>query len=482
MAIELTKIQSRSAHSDNLDETVVPPSYAESYINIGEGAKSSAQDGLGGRGELTRVEVVASSQSSQTVDAIPSSAVPVSTPALRRKATVQFATLCWALFLAGWNDGSIGPLLPRMQEVYNVNFTLVSMTFVGNCIGFILGAASNIWLTDRFGLGKVMVIASVVQTIGYAVDAPAPPFPVFVLGYALNGFGIALQEAGANTFVSSMKGNRATKFGIMHGVYGVGAFSAPLVATQFSQLARWSFHFLVSFGIAVVNLALLIAVFRFKDQDACLAESGQGPTHDAAATTTDADANKYKQMFRQRAMHVMALFILVYVGVEVTLGGWIVTYVIDLRGGGPSSGYIASGFFGGLTFGRIALIWVNQKIGERRVIFLYGALAIGLELVVWFVPSLVGGAVVVSLVGVLLGPIYPMVINYAGHVFPTRLLGGSIGWIAGFGQAGSAILPFIAGTLASKTGIKSLQPLLVSMMSFMVFLWALVPNVPRRIE
>lgn len=31
--------------------------------------------------------------------------------------------------------------------------------------------------------------------------------------------------------------------------------------------------------------------------------------------------------------------------------GWIVTYVINLRGGGPSSGYISSGFFGGtLTF------------------------------------------------------------------------------------------------------------------------------------
>ena len=50
---------------------------------------------------------------------------------------------------------------------------------------------------------------------------------------------------------------------------------------------------------------------------------------------------------RLRDVHLLALFILVYVGTEVTLGGWIVTYVIDLRGGGPSSGYISSGFFGG---------------------------------------------------------------------------------------------------------------------------------------
>lgn len=44
----------------------------------------------------------------------------VKTPAMRRKARVQFATLCWSIFVAGWNDGTIGPLLPRLQEVYHV--------------------------------------------------------------------------------------------------------------------------------------------------------------------------------------------------------------------------------------------------------------------------------------------------------------------------------------------------------------------------
>lgn len=49
--------------------------------------------------------------------------------------------------------------------------------------------------------------------------------------------------------------------------------------------------------------------------------------------------------------------------------------------------------------------------------------------------------------------------NYAGRVLPRWLLTGSIGWIAGFGQAGSAVFPFITGAIASKTGIKALQPL-----------------------
>lgn len=48
---------------------------------------------------------------------------------------------------------------------------------------------------------------------------------------------------------------------------GAGALVAPLIATQFAELPRWSFHFLTSLGISVVNVALLIVVFRFKTQD-----------------------------------------------------------------------------------------------------------------------------------------------------------------------------------------------------------------------
>lgn len=50
---------------------------------------------------------------------------------------------------------------------------------------------------------------------------------------------------------------------------------------------------------------------------------------------------------KTRVVHLLAFFILIYVGVEVTIGGWIVTYIIEVRGGGSSAGYISSGFFGG---------------------------------------------------------------------------------------------------------------------------------------
>jgi len=53
------------------------------------------------------------------------------------------------------------------------------------------------------------------------------------------------------------------------------------------------------------------------------------------------------------------------------------------------------------------------------------------------VPSLIGGAVAVSIVGVVLGPMYPIAMNQAGRVLTQWLLTGSIGWISGFGHAGN---------------------------------------------
>ena len=94
-----------------------------------------------------------------------------------------------------------------------------------------------------------------------------------------------------------------------------------------------------------------------------------------------------------------------------------------------------------------------------------------LELVVWLVPSLIGGAIAVSFVGMMLGPIYPIVMNHSGRILPPWLLTGCIGWIAGLGQAGSAFIPFLTGALASREGIQSLQPLCVH---FVVWFYAVM--------
>ncbi|KAE9403957.1 MFS general substrate transporter [Gymnopus androsaceus JB14] len=383
----------------------------------------------------------------------------------RTREYIQLAALYWCLFLAGWNDGSTGPLLPRIQEVSDIlSFLFI---FVFACVvrpslpspsthsqdaeldakGFISGACFNVPLSREAWLW---------EDSGHRLPMSCKPRNYHSLYSYCRlqsmDFGSALEDAQSNGFVASLKTHSETKMGLLHASYGFGALCAPLVATQS----------LYSDSRAKTNVLLKL--------DRNQAKKGTS------------ERSQFRQILSLKTVHLLAVFILVYVGVEVTVGGWIVTFIQTVRGGGANSGYISAGFFGGLMLGRIILLWVNQKIGERRVLYLYAGLAIGLEIVIWLVPSLIGDGVAISIIGILLGPMYPLTMNHTGRVLPRWLVTGSIGWIAGFGAAGSALFPFLTGALASKFGIKSLQPLLVSMMAFMTILWAILPGAPRKAD
>lgn len=52
-----------------------------------------------------------------------------------------------------------------------------------------------------------------------------------------------------------------------------------------------------------------------------------------------------RESLKQRVTWVSAVFLLIYVGIEVALGGWIVTYLIRVRNGDPfGAGLSATGY------------------------------------------------------------------------------------------------------------------------------------------
>lgn len=118
-------------------------------------------------------------------------------------------------------------------------------------------------------------------------------------------------------------------------ILGLGAFTAPLVATQFADRQRWSFHYLISLGIAILEVTALSAALRFKTQEGknffsfpyvlmtlnarveLRAETGEEPGEQEDTSS----GSKYKQMMGLPAVHLLTIWTVIYVGVEVTLGG-----------------------------------------------------------------------------------------------------------------------------------------------------------------
>lgn len=114
---------------------------------------------------------------------------------------------------------------------------------------------------------QVMFVGSLSQVIAFSIQSSQPPFILLVIAYCFNGFGAGLQNAQANGLVANLPTTPATKMGILHSTYGLGALSAPLVATQFSQRKQWSFHFLVSLGIGIFNSIISGSVFQLRTQE-----------------------------------------------------------------------------------------------------------------------------------------------------------------------------------------------------------------------
>jgi hypothetical protein len=211
-------------------------------------------------------------------------------------------------------------------------------------------------------------------------------------------------------------------------MYGLGAFVVPLVATQFARRTaemegRWNYHYLVSLGVALVNTAGLVWVFRGKREEVLFQEQGFTPVGgegeekieiDAGHLDSDhADGNhnqeddndltavdepssapglgshvKFKRILSSPFIHLVAAFSLLYVGIEVTIGGWAVTFIVEARGGGDDSGYVSSGFFGGLMVGRIVQIGVGRFVSEHRIVYVYTGIALALEIVSFIVALL----------------------------------------------------------------------------------------------
>ena len=101
---------------------------------------------------------------------------------------------------------------------------------------------------------------------------------------------------------------------------------------------------------------------------------------------------------------------LLYVGSEVTLGGWIITFMQRIYHGEPfQSSLVSSGFWIGLTVGRFVLAWVTTWAGEKRMVSIYLIGGIGLELGFWLGGTFTTSAVFVALLGFCIGMVMPAV-------------------------------------------------------------------------
>ncbi|OAA69549.1 Major facilitator superfamily domain, general substrate transporter [Cordyceps fumosorosea ARSEF 2679] len=385
---------------------------------------------------------------------------------------------CATALAEGMSDSAAGALIPYMEKYYDIGYAQVSLIFVGQALGFVVAALFLDSLRHSLGHARTLGLAQALMALSYAPMIAGAPFPVVVLAFFAVGFGIAVNVAIANTFCGSLAGGTFV-LGCMHGCYGLGGVSGPLVATSIVAAAGapWTRYYVLTAGVFALSVGA--ALWAFKGYDAELQHGGGGA---AATTRREALWSMFGSM-RTRLVLLGATFIFCYQGAEVSISGWVISFLISARDGTPASvGYVTAGFWGGITLGRFLLVAPAQRVGERR--FVYGLVigALIFELLVWLVPNVIGNAVAVSIVGVLLGPVYPCAMSaFLRGMAPRETLSG-MGTISAFGSMGGAVWPFIVGLIAQAVGTWVLHPIVIFLFLCMLLCWYGIPEPKRRNE
>ncbi|RSL42656.1 hypothetical protein CEP53_012081 [Fusarium sp. AF-6] len=180
-------------------------------------------------------------------------------------------------------------------------------------------------------------------------------------------------------------------------------------------------------------------------------------------------------VFKDKVTLLFSAFMLIYVGAEITIGGWLVTFMLNVRNGTPSaSSLVASGFWIGITVGRFALGWITSYFGEKIMVSAYLVVAIGLELAFWLGEEFVVSAIMAALVGVSIGMVMPSSIRMMTKILPVEKHIVSVGFGTAFAVSGASIFPFAVGALAQAGGVQVLQPVILALFAVQLLLWLFV--------
>jgi fucose permease len=232
----------------------------------------------------------------------------------------------------------------------------------------------------------------------------------------------------------------------LHSAFGVGALVGPLLLSLVLSVLHDALGaFMI--GMILAILALVFLIFMRLPTPV--------PTQ-ATQPTTQQAATKARPIFTQLALWLIALQLFLYVGGEVSFGGWITSALsqaatISLAEAAPA----ATLFWLGLTLGRLmgGQILKRAWLSEKALLYLcfFGGFVSGL-----FAAIFIGNiwiAFAGSLcIGIFCAPVFPGVMAIASRRFADTLGSASSVILVGSGSSGF-VFPPLVGVVLTHVGI-----------------------------
>jgi fucose permease len=328
-----------------------------------------------------------------------------------------------AFFVSGGVAALYGPSAPEFRRAFGVDELVSGLPASVHPLAALVGELAWAWLLRRGTSVRLLAVGAGVLGLG-AFGVAAAPSMVLVLATVVGlGLGFGLLSNGMNSLYPRMTGSRAATLVVcMHGVFGVGAVSLPLVLAGLGHRGA----FLAVAVVAAVAVPLLLR------------------TSSPPAAAFDPTASPPPRR------HVLAFSTVFgsYVAVEAATATWLATY-LEFRGWSPgaAAGW-TSAFWLAITGGRFAFALVMSRIRPGRLVqVVLPVAAVGLALAGWTVTAPLGFV----LAGLCMAPVFPTAMVWLPRALPSAAGATTAAMLAAI--TGATLSPLLVGAVGSGIGV-----------------------------
>lgn len=307
------------------------------------------------------------------------------------------------------------------------------------------------WIIERVGYSKGIVFGLVVMGIGCVLFYPASIiiyYPLFLFALFVLASGITVLQVAANPFVAAVGDpeTASSRLNLAQGFNSIAHTIAPIFGTfliladQSTELAEKAEAVQLPYIILALALFGLAAFFRFVKLP--------NISHDAEEGGDSSSIWQYRHL----VFGVVAIFL--YVGIEVSIGGFLVNFFGESSIAGMSeevAGNYVSYYWGGAMVGRFIGSAILQKMKAQTLLAIS---SIGALLLV-ITTLLTTGSVAmwaILLVGLCNSVMFPNIftLSIKGVGKHTSRASG----LLVMAIVGGAIIPVIQGMLADSIGVQ----------------------------
>ena len=356
-------------------------------------------------------------------------------------------------FMLGAVIASLGPTLPELAGNVGATISQIGILFSTRSFGYLLGSFSSGAFFDRWRGHTLMGIFTLAAALAMATIPHIHwllllGIVVFVVGFAQGGV-----DVGSNTLlVWTTPAGTGALLNAMYFFAGLGSFLAPLYLQRVDLI--WGYR-----GIAIGLLPLALWLFLT-------------PSPTIPHRIIHQRQGKVTEIGFFVGFGILAFL---FIGAEVSYGGWIFTYLLRSELGDEATAYqMTSTFWLAVMLGRLISIGLANRLQTKQLILCYlgGAvfsatwLRFGAHapLVVWVGTLGMGWS---------LAAIFPTTYAFVQQYVP--ISGRINGFVWAAGSLGAMTLPWFIGLQMEKSGPLSMMDILlfVWVTAFVVFLWML---------